>query len=87
MVLSMVSEAVLCLEDGVAREPRDVDVAMVLGTGFPAFRGGPLRYADAVGIPVLVDRLSRLADGQGERFRPSGLLREMVREDRAFYVA
>jgi 3-hydroxyacyl-CoA dehydrogenase/enoyl-CoA hydratase/3-hydroxybutyryl-CoA epimerase len=87
MVLSMVSEAALCLEDGVAREPRDVDLAMVLGTGFPAFRGGPLRYADAVGIPVLVDRLSRLADGQGERFRPAGLLRDMVREERGFYPA
>jgi 3-hydroxyacyl-CoA dehydrogenase/enoyl-CoA hydratase/3-hydroxybutyryl-CoA epimerase len=85
MVLSMVTEAVLCLEDGVAREPRDVDVAMVLGAGFPAFRGGPLRYADAVGIAVLADRLSRLADGQGERFRPSGLLRDMVREERAFH--
>jgi 3-hydroxyacyl-CoA dehydrogenase / enoyl-CoA hydratase / 3-hydroxybutyryl-CoA epimerase len=87
MVLAMVKEAVVCLEDGVAREPRDVDVAMILGTGFPAFRGGPLRYADAVGIPVLVDRLSRLADGQGERFRPAGLLREMVREERGFYPA
>jgi 3-hydroxyacyl-CoA dehydrogenase / enoyl-CoA hydratase / 3-hydroxybutyryl-CoA epimerase len=87
MVLSMVAEAVLCLEDGVAREPRDVDVALVLGAGFPAFRGGPLRYSDAAGIPVLVDRLSRLADGQGERFRPPGLLRDMVREERTFYPA
>jgi 3-hydroxyacyl-CoA dehydrogenase len=87
MVLSMVNEAVVCLEDGVAREPRDVDVAMILGTGFPAFRGGPLRYADAVGIPVLVDRLSRLADSQGERFRPASLLRDMVREARGFYPA
>ena len=86
-MLSMVNEAAVCLEDGVAREPRDVDVAMILGTGFPAFRGGPLRYADAVGIPVLVDRLSRLADGQGERFRPAGLLRELVREERGFYPA
>ena len=41
--------------------------------------------ADQVGVPVLVDRLSRLADGQGERFRPAGLLREMVRGERRFY--
>ncbi len=87
MVLSMVNEAVVCLEDGVAREPRDVDVAMVLGTGFPAFRGGPLRYADSIGIPVLVDRLSRLADAQGERFRPADLLRDRVREGCGFYPA
>ncbi len=85
LVLAMVNEAAVCLEDGVVREPRDVDVAMVLGTGFPAFRGGLLRHADDLGIAVLTDRLSRLADAQGERFRPAGLLREMVREQRKFY--
>jgi 3-hydroxyacyl-CoA dehydrogenase/enoyl-CoA hydratase/3-hydroxybutyryl-CoA epimerase len=87
MVLAMVNEASICLEDGVVREPRDVDVAMVYGTGFPPFRGGLLRYADSVGPAVLVDRLSRLADAHGERFRPAGMLRDMVREERRFYSA
>ncbi len=87
MVLAMVNEATICLEDGVVRDPRDVDVAMVYGTGFPAFRGGLLRYADSVGAAVLVDRLSRLADAHGERFRPVGLLRDMVREERRFYAS
>jgi len=87
MVLAMVNEAAICLEDGVVREPRDVDVAMVFGTGFPPFRGGLLRYADSIGPAVLVDRLSRLADAHGERFRPAGLLRDMVREERRFYPA
>ena len=87
MVLAMVNEAAICLEDGVVREPRDVDVAMVYGTGFPPFRGGLLRYADSIGAAVLVDRLSRLADAHGERFRPAGLLRDMVREERRFYPA
>jgi len=86
MVLAMVNEAAICLEDGVVREPRDVDVAMVYGTGFPPFRGGLLRYADSIGTAVLVDRLSRLADAHGERFRPAGLLRDMVREERRFYA-
>ncbi len=85
MVLAMVNEAAVCLEDGVVREPRDVDLAMVLGTGFPPFRGGPLRYADALGIAVVCDRLSRLADAHGERFRPASLLREMVRQERTFH--
>jgi len=58
---------------------------MVFGTGFPPFRGGLLRYADTLGIPVLTDRLSRLADAHGERFRPAQMLREMVREERRFY--
>ena len=85
MVLSMVNEAAVCLEDSVVREPREVDVAMVLGTGFPPFRGGLLRHADAIGIPIVVDRLSRLADAHGERFRPAGLLKEMVTQRRRFY--
>jgi 3-hydroxyacyl-CoA dehydrogenase/enoyl-CoA hydratase/3-hydroxybutyryl-CoA epimerase len=87
MVLAMVNEAAVCLEDGVVREARDVDVGMVFGTGFPPFRGGLLRYADAIGPAVLVDRLARLADAQGERFRPAGLLRDLVREEKRFYPA
>jgi 3-hydroxyacyl-CoA dehydrogenase/enoyl-CoA hydratase/3-hydroxybutyryl-CoA epimerase len=87
MVLAMVNEAAICLEDGVVREPRDVDIAMVFGTGFPPFRGGLLRYADAIGPAILVDRLARLADAHGERFRPAGLLRDMVRAERRFYPA
>ena len=87
MVLAMVNEAAVCLEDGVVREPRDVDIGMVFGTGFPPFRGGLLRYADSIGLAVLVDRLARLADSQGERFRPAPLLRDMVREERRFYPA
>jgi 3-hydroxyacyl-CoA dehydrogenase/enoyl-CoA hydratase/3-hydroxybutyryl-CoA epimerase len=85
MVLAAVNEAIVCLEEGVVREARDLDLAMVLGTGFPPFRGGLLRHADEVGIPIVADRLSRLADAHGERFRPAGLLREMVREQRRFY--
>jgi 3-hydroxyacyl-CoA dehydrogenase/enoyl-CoA hydratase/3-hydroxybutyryl-CoA epimerase len=85
MVLAAINEAALCLEEGVVREARDLDLAMVLGTGFPPFRGGLLRHADEVGIPIVADRLTRLADAHGERFRPAGLLREMVREQRRFY--
>ena len=63
------------------------DVAMVFGTGFPPFRGGLLRYADAIGPAVMVDRLARLADAHGERFRPAQLLRDMVRAESRFYPA
>jgi 3-hydroxyacyl-CoA dehydrogenase/enoyl-CoA hydratase/3-hydroxybutyryl-CoA epimerase len=87
MVLAMVNEAAYCLADAVVRVPADIDLAMVLGTGFPPFRGGVLRHADALGVPVVVDRLARLAESQGERFRPAPLLEEMVREQRRFYSA
>ncbi len=85
MILAIVNEAARCLEEGVVGEPQDVDVALVLGTGFPPFRGGILRWADATGVPVITDRLVRLAEALGERFAPAPLLREMVREQRRFY--
>ena len=81
----MINEASVSLEDGVVREPREVDIAMVMGTGFPPFRGGLLRYADSIGIPIVADRLARLADAHGERLRPAGLLQKMVQEQRRFY--
>ena len=85
MVLAMVNEAAICLEEGVVADPRDIDIAMVMGTGFPPFRGGLLRYADNVGIPIVADRLSRLAESQGPWFQPATLLQTMVREQRRFY--
>ena len=45
----MVNEAARCLEEQIVADPADVDFAMIMGTGFAPFRGGPLRYADTVG--------------------------------------
>jgi 3-hydroxyacyl-CoA dehydrogenase/enoyl-CoA hydratase/3-hydroxybutyryl-CoA epimerase len=85
LVLAMINEAARCLEEEVVREAMEVDLAMVLGSGFPAFRGGLLRHADTLGIPVVVDRLDRLADALGERYRPAELLNGMVRARRGFH--
>ena len=48
---------------------------MIMGTGFPPFRGGLLRYADSVGLPNIVARLEELAARLGPRFTPSAALR------------
>lgn len=48
----MVNEAALCLAEGVVASPDNVDFGMILGTGWAPFRGGPLRYADALGADV-----------------------------------
>ncbi len=85
MVLAMVNEAASCLAEEVVASPAELDVAMVTGTGFPPFRGGLLRYVDSIGIAVTVDRLNRLADAHGERFRPVGLLGEMATRGQRFY--
>jgi 3-hydroxyacyl-CoA dehydrogenase/enoyl-CoA hydratase/3-hydroxybutyryl-CoA epimerase len=70
----MVNEAVRCLEEGLLRDPVDGDLGAVFGLGFPPFRGGPFRYADAETAPALAERLRRLADEHGPRFAPADLL-------------
>jgi 3-hydroxyacyl-CoA dehydrogenase/enoyl-CoA hydratase/3-hydroxybutyryl-CoA epimerase len=67
------------------REPADVDLGMVLGTGFPPFRGGPLRNADVLGISSVVEGLNHLAEKHGERLSPDPLLVEMALSNHRFY--
>jgi 3-hydroxyacyl-CoA dehydrogenase/enoyl-CoA hydratase/3-hydroxybutyryl-CoA epimerase len=76
LVLPMVNEAARCLEEGIASRPLDVDLGMVMGTGFPPFRGGLLRYADRRGVGAIVDRLEALAGSVGPRLAPSEALRK-----------
>jgi 3-hydroxyacyl-CoA dehydrogenase/enoyl-CoA hydratase/3-hydroxybutyryl-CoA epimerase len=59
LVDAMINEATMALEERVAFSADDVDLAMVMGTGFPPFRGGLLRHADAVGVATIVERLQR----------------------------
>jgi 3-hydroxyacyl-CoA dehydrogenase/enoyl-CoA hydratase/3-hydroxybutyryl-CoA epimerase len=85
-VLAMVNEAVLCLQDGVLRSPRDGDIGAVFGIGFPPFRGGPFRYVDQVGAPAIVAALEDLNARFQPRFAPAELLVEMSRARRSFYA-
>ncbi len=85
MVLLMINEAARCLEEKNVNEAGDVDFAMVMGTGFAPFRGGPLRYADHIGPVQLVSELTRLAEDAGPRFRPCERLKEMAANGKHFY--
>lgn len=76
MVLAMINEAARTLDDGVVATAESLDVAMIMGTGFPPFRGGLLRYADSLGLKYVVDRLTRYSETVGPRFQPApGLLK------------
>ena len=66
----MVNECVACLRERVVETADLVDAAVLFGTGFAPFRGGPLTYARARGVPAVVARLQELAARYGERFRP-----------------
>jgi len=80
----MFLEATRVLEEGIVREPADVDMGVILGIGFPPFRGGILRWADAEGASRIVDRLERFAS-LGKRFEPTETLLQHAREGTTFY--
>jgi 3-hydroxyacyl-CoA dehydrogenase/enoyl-CoA hydratase/3-hydroxybutyryl-CoA epimerase len=78
MVLPMVNEAARCLAEGVVASPGKLDLAMIMGIGFPPFRGGLCRWADGEGLFRLVGELQRLENSNGRRFAPSRELIEMA---------
>ena len=85
LALTMVNEAAMCLEESVVKDVSDVDFAMIMGTGFAPFRGGPLQYADTVGVRTVVETLGRLAAEEGVRFAPCKRLIEMAKRGDQFY--
>lgn len=84
MVLSMINEAALILDEKIVASAGELDLAMIMGTGFPPFRGGLLRYADALGLPYVVSRLDALSS-IGPRFRPNEPLKRLAERDGKFY--
>lgn len=84
LIDAMVNEATLALDEKVVARPEDVDLAMVFGTGFPPFRGGLLRHADAVGIGAIVERLTRRQQ-EGAPAGPCGRLQRMGLGNERFY--
>jgi len=85
LLLTMINEAARILEDGIAKSAGDVDLAMIMGTGFPPFRGGLLRFADEVHPRILLERLRGYEETHGTRFTPADLLEELVRTEQGFH--
>jgi 3-hydroxyacyl-CoA dehydrogenase/enoyl-CoA hydratase/3-hydroxybutyryl-CoA epimerase len=86
LIYPMINEAAKCLETGVVLDAWVVDLAMVLGTGFAPFRGGPLHTADALGLATVVSDLDALRAAHGARFEPAAILRAKAAEGRGFTV-
>ena len=85
LLLTMVNEAVQCLEDDVLRGPTDGDVGAVFGLGFPPFLGGPFRYVDQEGAGSIATRLRNLAFQYGPRFEPADRLVEHADQETTFH--
>ncbi|MGH8024230.1 MAG: 3-hydroxyacyl-CoA dehydrogenase family protein, partial [Limisphaerales bacterium] len=85
MALLMVNESARCLEEEIVKAPEDVDFAMIHGTGFAPFLGGPLRYADARTAANVVGSMDALASRGAGHFAPCELLKQMAAGGKKFY--
>ena len=83
--LAMLNECAYALQEGILRNPRDGDIGVIFGLGFPPFRGGIFRHADEVGIEQVVDQMNRLSEQFGERLLPAEILVEMAHKGETFY--
>jgi 3-hydroxyacyl-CoA dehydrogenase/enoyl-CoA hydratase/3-hydroxybutyryl-CoA epimerase len=84
-LLAMLNEAARALEEGIVGSPQELDLALVLGTGFPPFRGGLLRWAeDELGIGTARDMLELYARNVGKRFTPAPLIIRLAAQGKGF---
>ncbi|HJV74236.1 MAG TPA: 3-hydroxyacyl-CoA dehydrogenase NAD-binding domain-containing protein [Noviherbaspirillum sp.] len=85
LVYALVNEAAYILEEGIAQRASDVDMVYLTGYGFPLFRGGPMFYADTVGLQNVVMAMEKYAKGRhGDAWKPAPLLAKLAAEGKTF---
>ncbi|MGI9201549.1 MAG: 3-hydroxyacyl-CoA dehydrogenase NAD-binding domain-containing protein [Woeseiaceae bacterium] len=79
MIFAMINEGMKILDEGIAQRPGDIDVVYAYGYGFPAWRGGPMHYADEVGLDRVLGRITEFRDQFGvDNWTPAPLLEKLV---------
>jgi 3-hydroxyacyl-CoA dehydrogenase/enoyl-CoA hydratase/3-hydroxybutyryl-CoA epimerase/3-hydroxyacyl-CoA dehydrogenase/enoyl-CoA hydratase/3-hydroxybutyryl-CoA epimerase/enoyl-CoA isomerase len=84
LFLPMLTEASRVLTEGIVRQAGDVDMGLILGIGFPTFRGGLLRWGDELGLPAVLGKLKRY-EPLGPRYQPTDQMRKLAEEGKGFY--
>ena len=81
---ALVNEGARILEEGIALRAGDIDIIYIYGYGFPAHRGGPMWYADTVGLKKVYDRILYFAEQHGELWSPAPLLKRLADQGKSF---
>jgi 3-hydroxyacyl-CoA dehydrogenase len=81
---ALVNEGARILEEGYAMRAVDIDIIYINGYGFPAYRGGPMWYADTVGLKKVYDRIREFERQHGELWRPAPLLKRLAEQGKTF---
>ncbi len=85
LMYPLINEGALILEEGIAQRPGDIDIVYVYGYAFPSAKGGPMFYADEVGLKNVYDSICRFRDEQGAEFwKPAPLLEKLAKEGSTF---
>jgi 3-hydroxyacyl-CoA dehydrogenase len=85
LIYALVNEAAYILEEGIALRASDIDMVYLTGYGFPAYRGGPMFYADTVGLPKVLASIEKFQKGyRGEVWKPAPLLVKLAKDGKKF---
>jgi 3-hydroxyacyl-CoA dehydrogenase len=82
LLFPVVNEGAKILEEGIALRASDIDIALINGYGWPVYTGGPMFWADTIGLRRVVDGLNAMSEQFGESFRPTALLRQLADENK-----
>ncbi|HUQ95051.1 MAG TPA: 3-hydroxyacyl-CoA dehydrogenase NAD-binding domain-containing protein [Bryobacteraceae bacterium] len=83
-VYALINEGARLLEEGYALRSVDIDIIYLFGYGFPRWRGGPMKYADLVGLPVVYEKVAAFHRRFGSQWEPAPLLERLARENSTF---
>lgn len=85
-IYALVNEGAKILEEGIALRSQDIDVVYVYGYGFPVYRGGPMFFADQMGLRNVLEDIRRFRDDglNGEVWEPAPLLEKLVKKGKSF---
>jgi 3-hydroxyacyl-CoA dehydrogenase len=85
-IYSMINEGARILDEGIAARPLDIDIVWIYGYGFPVYRGGPMFYADQVGLKTIYDAILKYRKQVGAQYwTPAPLLEKLAKAGKGFY--
>jgi 3-hydroxyacyl-CoA dehydrogenase len=85
LTTALANEGARVLEEGYASRAGDIDVIYCYGFGFPRYRGGPMFYADTIGLPTVLARIDEYRERVGDYWKPAPLLKQLADQGRGFY--
>jgi 3-hydroxyacyl-CoA dehydrogenase len=83
-IYPMINEGAKILDEGKAQRASDIDIVWIYGYGWPVYRGGPMFYADTIGLKTVLAKLKEFQTRFGDDFKPAALLEKLAAEGGAF---